>query len=288
MKLKYVQGIICLVILFLFANQSWAEDWILYGIPNTGDMYYDKSSITKVNENIIRVWIKSIYNEKGKLETFSFLQGTDKATDNPDKLNHYILLQEIDCVNKKYRTASIKIYDEKGNVIVSSPEGEIGGWNNIIPNPVTETLKIISCEEPVAPKEAVVAAPAVTDKNLAQVNSKQNETKYIPEKAVQNLVTKWLSSWKSGDMKTYRSCYASDFKSKGMNLDAWVSHKTNVYQKSKNINISIDKLQISAEENNATAVFTQYYSSSILKDSGKKKLELKKINDEWKIYREIM
>ena len=89
-------------------------------------------------------------------------------------------------------------------------------------------------------------------------------------------------------METYRSCYASDFKSKGMNLDAWVSHKTNVYQKSKNINISIDKLQISAEENNATAVFTQYYSSSIFKDSGKKKLELRKINDEWKIYREIM
>ena len=89
-------------------------------------------------------------------------------------------------------------------------------------------------------------------------------------------------------MKTYRSCYASDFQSKGMNLDAWISYKTNVRQKSKNINISIDNLQISADENTATAVFTQSYSSSILKDSGKKKLELRKINDEWKIYREIM
>jgi hypothetical protein len=36
------------------------------------------------------------------------------------------------------------------------------------------------------------------------------------------------------------------------------------------------------------AVFTQSYSSSILTDKGKKTLELKKINDEWKIYREIM
>jgi hypothetical protein len=88
--------------------------------------------------------------------------------------------------------------------------------------------------------------------------------------------------------KTYRSFYASDFKSKGMNLDAWISYKTNVYQKSKNIDISIDKLQISENENNATAVFTQYYSSSIFKDSGKKTLKLRKINDEWKIYREIM
>ena len=85
-------------------------------------------------------------------------------------------------------------------------------------------------------------------------------------------------------MKTYRSCYSADFHSKGMNLDAWISYKTNVYQKSKNINISIGELQISEEENNATAAFTQYYSSSIFKDSGKKKLELRKINDEWKIY----
>jgi hypothetical protein len=61
-----------------------------------------------------------------------------------------------------------------------------------------------------------------------------------------------------------------------------------VRQKSKNINISIDDLQISANENFATAVFTQYYSSSIFKDSGKKKMDLRKINSEWKIYREVI
>ena len=89
-------------------------------------------------------------------------------------------------------------------------------------------------------------------------------------------------------MKTYRSCYESNFKSEVTYANASVSYKTNVRQKSKKINISVDKLQISADENMATAVFTQYYSSSILKYSGKKKLELRKINDEWKIYREIM
>jgi hypothetical protein len=141
-----------------------------------------------------------------------------------------------------------------------------------------------------APKEVVVtaAAPAVTDKNLAQVNSNQKETKAIPKEDVQNLVTKWLNSWKSGDMETYRICYASGFQSKRMNLDAWVSHKTNVHKKSKDINISIDDLQISEEENSATAVFTQTYSSSILKDKGKKTLELRKIDNQWKIYKESM
>jgi len=71
-------------------------------------------------------------------------------------------------------------------------------------------------------------------------------------------------------------------------LNEWVSHKTNVYEKSKNINISIKNLKISEEENSATAKFTQSYSSSISKYSGKKKLNLRKINDEWKIYREVI
>ena len=140
-----------------------------------------------------------------------------------------------------------------------------------------------------APAPAFVAdAPVVTTDNLAPVDIKQNETKSASEEAVRNLVTKWLIGWKSGDMKTYRSCYTSDFQSKGINLNAWISYKNNVRQRSKNINISIDDLQISVDENSAIAVFTQSYSSSILKDKGKKTLELKKINDEWKIYSEVM
>ena len=73
-----------------------------------------------------------------------------------------------------------------------------------------------------------------------------------------------------------------------MNLDAWVSHKADVRQNSKNINIRIDNMQISADANIATAVFTQYYRSSIINSKSKKKLELRKINNEWKIYREII
>ena len=195
---------------------------------------------------------------------------------------------EIDCVKEKIKDFSTIIYDEKNNVLYSSPKGETDEWLDIVPNSVGKKLKNIVCKEPVTPKEAVVvAAPAVTE-NLALVSSKQNETTSIPEEDVRNLITKWLTSWKSGDIKTYRSCYASDFQSNKMNLNAWISHKTNVRKNSKDINISIDDLLISVDVNTATATFTQSYSSSIFKDSGVKTLELRKINDEWKIYREIM
>ena len=89
-------------------------------------------------------------------------------------------------------------------------------------------------------------------------------------------------------METYRSFYTSDFQSKGMNLNNWVSYKSAVRKKSKDVKISIDDFKISTDENTAKAVFTQSYSSSILKDKGKKTLELRKISDGWKIYKEIM
>ena len=286
-KTKNIQSIICLVIFFLFANQAWAAEWIYYSTSEVGDMYYDKSSIKKVNKNIISVWAKNILSEEAKTKYFSILEEIHKAPDNSSMLPYYTELMEIDCVNKKIKNISVIFYDEKDNVIYSSPKSESGEWNDILPDSVGETLTNLVSQENVTPNEAVVAAPAVTE-NLAPVNSKQNETKSIPEEDVRNLVNKWLTSWQSGDMKTYHSCYASDFQSKRMNLNAWVSHKTNVRKNSKDINISINDLLISVDENTATAVFTQSYSSSIFKDSGKKTLELRKINDEWKIYREIM
>jgi len=62
-----------------------------------------------------------------------------------------------------------------------------------------------------------------------------------------------------------------------MDLNAWISHKAAVRQNSKNINIRIDNLQISAGANTAIAVFTQYYNSSYSTVKVGRKLELRKI-----------
>lgn len=153
-----------------------------------------------------------------------------------------------------------------------------------------EVVIVPKVEKPVAPEKTVVTSEtqAVTEKSVP-VSGKPKAIKPNHEEEIQNLVNKWLTSWQSGDIKTYRSCYdEADFESRGNNLDAWISYKTNVRKKSKNIKISIDKLQISANNNIATAVFIQHYRSSILKDSGKKTLKLRKSNNEWKIYKEIM
>ncbi len=105
---------------------------------------------------------------------------------------------------------------------------------------------------------------------------------------IRKLVVKWAASWESGNMETFRSLYASNFRSRGMTLNAWVQNKIDIRSRSQHIRVRLENIRIQPGHNTATAAFTQHYSSSILKSSGGKQLDLRKINGEWKIFREKM
>jgi murein L,D-transpeptidase YafK len=237
-------------------------------------------------ERILTSWNEAFIEKDIKTIDSLYLQGSEIKGKRREELNNKV--KYLKNINKHFtlqpRDISILLEDNNAVIIfdqifaVDSNNYFQGFYNKLILEKINNKWYVVDD----------ATTPTVTNNNLAQVSSKQNEIKSIPKEAVRILVTKWVASWKSGDMKTYRSCYASNFQSKGMNLNAWISHKATVRLSSKNINIHIDNLQISADANIATAVFTQYYNSSILNSKSKKKLELRKINDEWKIYREII
>lgn len=137
---------------------------------------------------------------------------------------------------------------------------------------------------PAAPFE-IAAPPAIT----VPAQSDARDLAAAAESEIKETVDQWLTGWESGDMETYRSTYdPSGFRSRNMNLDQWIQYKTNVRNRSRNIQISISDLRISVQGDTAKAVFTQSYSSSLLKDKGTKTLEMKRIGGEWKIFREMM
>ena len=237
-------------------------------------------------ERILTSWNKAFIENDIKTIDSLYLQGSEIKGKRREELNNKVKYSKN--LNKHFilQPRDISILQENNNAViifdqifaVNNNNSFQGFYNKLILEKINNKWYVVDD----------ATTPAVTTKTLAQVNSKQNETKSTSKEAVRNLVNKWVASWQSGDMKTYRSCYAPNFRSKEMNLNAWVSHKADVRQNSKNIHIRIDNLQISADANIATAVFTQNYSSSILKNKGKKKLELRKINDEWKISKELM
>lgn len=144
MKTKFLFGIACLTIFSLFDGQALAADWKFFYSSGNGDMYYDKSSIKKINKNVVRVSTKKIYNEKGKLEQFSLLKEKGKSPGNPYILSHELISFDVDCANKKIKISSRRICDKRGDIVVSASRLQ-GEWDNIIRKSGDEELKNIVC-----------------------------------------------------------------------------------------------------------------------------------------------
>ena len=60
-------GVIFVVIgLVIFSNAKvWGVDWENYGTDEEGSYFYDTESMDRLSKNIVRVWVQSVYTEKG-------------------------------------------------------------------------------------------------------------------------------------------------------------------------------------------------------------------------------
>jgi murein L,D-transpeptidase YafK len=239
-------------------------------------------------EKILTSWNKAFIEKDIKKIDSLYMEGSEIKGKRREELHDKI--KNLKFLNKHFvlQPRDISILQEDDNAViifdqifaVNNNNSFQGFYNKLILEKLNNKWYVVDDATP----------PGATGRHLAMAGSKQKEatTDHTTQKEILNLITKWLTSWKSGDMKTYRDCYASDFQSKEMNLDDWISHKSQVRQNSENINIRIDQLKIFADGDTAKAFFIQHYSSSILKSKGKKTLELKKIGEEWKIFREII
>jgi murein L,D-transpeptidase YafK len=235
-------------------------------------------------ERILFNWNKSFIDGDIKTLDSLYLPGTEiKGKRREDifnklklskPLNKHFLLEPRDVSILRQDNTAVIIFDQI--FAVNNDNTFQGLYNKLILERVNNKWYIVDD----------TSASSISDKKLVQANINHDEVKASSNDSINDLVNKWITSWKSGDMKNYRNCYASDFKSKNMSLNDWVNHKNEVRKRSKNIKISIDNLSIKSGGNNATASFIQHYSSSILKSRSAKRLELKKISGEWKIIKE--
>lgn len=254
-------------------------------------------------ERILNIWNQ--YSIDGDMKSFDslYLPGAEIKGKKREEfirkykslrsINNHFLLQPRDISILRQENTAIIMFDQ---IAAINPDNSFQGtYNKLVLERLNNKWYIVddAAAIPVAAPVTVsasVSSAAPQDKSptpaIPAVPQKE-EQKADSSKEVASLVNKWAASWKSGDFKTFRNCYASNFRAKNMNLNEWVAHKNEIRKHSKNINIKIDNLRITADKLNATASFTQYYSSSILKSKSTKKLEIKKIDGEWKILREI-
>jgi len=130
LKLKIILVIIGLAI---FGNaEVWGADWKLYFVHENLLAYYDAQSINHPSKNIIRVWTRWDYKEKG------VLGWVGKGGKKYENLSQSIILSEINCIEKKVRDMSVTSYDNRGDIIDSS--NSPSEWNFIVPESNGENL----------------------------------------------------------------------------------------------------------------------------------------------------
>ena len=119
-----------------------------------------------------------------------------------------------------------------------------------------------------------------------QKNRLEREKSPAKDQAIAEAINGWVKAWSSRDIGSYGSYYAKDFRSQGMNREAWLKHKEQIYGKYDYINVSIEKPVIKPGSNISQVSFVQIYKSSGLNNTGFKELVLKLEEGKWKIFRE--
>jgi hypothetical protein len=120
--------------LFTYA-EVWGADWRLISSTDSYKCFYDAENITRSSTNIVGVWARLEYTEKG-------ISGIVKEFGKHyEDLSYSLELWEIDCVKKKQRILSITEYSVEGTILYTNPaNSRPSAWKPISREAVAESL----------------------------------------------------------------------------------------------------------------------------------------------------
>jgi len=139
-SLSHKLGVSLIVIgLLIFAYaEVWGQAWKYIEETYSGGYFYDADRIRR-SEDIVTVWMKVLYTEKGVNYMVSLLGKKYKT------LSYAIFLFEYHCRDKKKRIVPIVCYSKDGKVIISDDD-QNPNWNSISPDSIDEALYKILCK----------------------------------------------------------------------------------------------------------------------------------------------
>jgi len=120
------------------AMQKGGAEWRIFVLDDEDTRYYDAESITLPSDNIVSVWVKPEYNDKG------IIKMVEKFAKKYENISRTMSLVEINCSDKRRRTIALHDYSTEGTIIFSSArEYE---WTPIVPGSVAGALFKAVCK----------------------------------------------------------------------------------------------------------------------------------------------
>jgi hypothetical protein len=109
----------------------WGLDWKYYGTDEEGSYFYETESMTRLSQNIVRVWVQSIYTEEG---VSHWVREGGKEFQN---LNFSLILSEYNCRERSIRHLRIVFYSKDDEVFYPIKNDE---WHFFVPDSMSEIL----------------------------------------------------------------------------------------------------------------------------------------------------
>jgi ketosteroid isomerase-like protein len=141
---------------------------------------------------------------------------------------------------------------------------------------------------PAAAPSDTAAAPAMPPAaSPAAVSATEAAPDPAPE--IRALVETWRSAWSGKDATAYLATYADDFAPPdGVSLATWQAQRRERLGTPRQITVVVDRLEVEADGDRATARFLQHYRSGRLDEKVIKRLALRRTPGGWKIAQEVV
>ena len=143
MKLLFKLGfpLVMIGLATLSHAEVWGADWRLYANTDLYECFYDAENIVRSSEDIVKVWAKLVYTERGVIE---MVKEFGKHYEN---LSYSLGLWEINCAGKKHRLLSTTAYSLEGNILYTNQAGSRPPpWKIISRESVEESLYKAVCK----------------------------------------------------------------------------------------------------------------------------------------------
>jgi Tfp pilus assembly protein PilF/ketosteroid isomerase-like protein len=135
-----------------------------------------------------------------------------------------------------------------------------------------------------APASAISSASAAKPGNTPTPTPASATGTSDVEAAVRN----WAAAWSKRDMAAYYAAYTPDFRGQTASRKAWEQDRRDRIATRKQIKVELQDLKITVEGEEATARFRQVYASDALSTTGRKTLQLVRLNGHWLIKQEAV
>lgn len=144
-KIIFLEILVSLVFLTTLPSNGYCDDWVKTGGCKDFTLYYKSSPVKIDKENkIIKVWTKSVFTEKGKIDFKKIWVDILKKQALND-INYQLDLNLLDYKEWKFKITQTIYYSKSGDRLLAyeyQPNEYQPEWINIIPDSVSDSLLI--------------------------------------------------------------------------------------------------------------------------------------------------